>query len=121
MTLRPVCLVNLGNNERLSLPDWQTRHAGKAVHAVAGIGNPSRFFTSLREYGFDIMPHAFADHHAFIAADFAFAGEDSVVMTAKDAVKCAHFARPQWWMLEVEPVLPAGFYTTLQRLLADKH
>lgn len=121
MTLRPVCLVNLGSNERLSLPEWQTRHAGKTVHAVAGIGNPSRFFTSLREHGFDIMPHAFADHHAFVAADFAFAGDDAVVMTAKDAVKCGQFARPQWWMLEVEPVLPAGFYTTLQRLLAGQH
>ena len=121
MALRPTQLVNLLSSERLSLHDWQGCHAGRTVHAVAGIGNPARFFTSLRETGFDIIPHAFADHHPYVPADLAFAGDDTVVMTAKDAVKCGRFARQDWWMLEVEPVLPAEFFSTLQSLLADKH
>lgn len=121
MTLQPVLLSNLRSNERLTLADWQARYGGKPVHAVAGIGNPARFFTSLREYGFDIIQHTFADHHAYEPADLAFAGDDAVVMTAKDAVKCGRFARHHWWTLDVEPVLPAEFYTTLQRLLADQH
>ena len=42
---------------------------GVRVHAVAGIANPQRFFDLLSSYGLDVMPHAFADHHAFTARD----------------------------------------------------
>ncbi|MCU0897118.1 MAG: tetraacyldisaccharide 4'-kinase [Burkholderiales bacterium] len=63
--------------------------AGKRVHAVAGIGNPARFFATLAQMGIAAEPHAFPDHHEFTAADLAFADADLVVMTEKDAVKCA--------------------------------
>ena len=36
--------------------------AGVAVHAVAGIGNPERFFNMLRAYGILVEGHALADH-----------------------------------------------------------
>ncbi len=45
------------------------------VHAVAGIGNPERFFDLLRSHGLDVMPHAFADHHAFTARDLDLPGK----------------------------------------------
>jgi len=64
---------------------------GVRVHAVAGIGNPERFFTLLRSFGLDIVPHAFADHHAFSARDLNFAGDWPILMTEKDAVRCAAF------------------------------
>jgi tetraacyldisaccharide 4'-kinase len=65
---------------------------GVRVHAVAGIGNPERFFDLLRAFGLDIMPHAFADHHAFTARDLALPGEWPILMTEKDAVRCSQFA-----------------------------
>ena len=37
---------------------------GTRLHAVAGIGNPARFFRALRAFGIDVIEHAFADHHA---------------------------------------------------------
>src|SRR5690606_28112684 len=66
--------------------------AGKRVHAVAGIGNPERFFAMLRSRGIAVVPHAFADHHRFIPEDFDFGSDLPVLMTEKDAVKCTGFA-----------------------------
>lgn len=79
--------------------------AGQAVHAVAGIGNPSRFFAQLREAGLAPIEHAFPDHHAFSAADLDFGDAAPVLMTEKDAVKCESFADNRHWYVPVE----AGF------------
>ena len=65
---------------------------GQRVHAVAGIGNPWRFFADLRARGLDIVEHPFPDHHPFTPADLAFGDAQPVLMTEKDAVKCRAFA-----------------------------
>lgn len=87
--------------------------AGRRVHAVAGIGNPERFFDGLRAHGIEVVPHAFADHHAFAAADLAFGDELPLLMTEKDAVKCLAFASPQFWCVPVRAELPAGFFDAI--------
>jgi tetraacyldisaccharide 4'-kinase len=74
---------------------------GAALHAVAGIGNPARFFAELRAQGLNILEHAFADHHAFTPADLAFADQLPVLMTEKDAVKCVAFADARLWYVPV--------------------
>jgi tetraacyldisaccharide 4'-kinase len=74
---------------------------GQRVHAVAGIGNPWRFFADLRGRGLDIIEHAFADHHPFTAADLAFGDAAPVLMTEKDAVKCRAFADARLWYVPV--------------------
>jgi len=73
---------------------------GLPVQAVAGIGNPQRFFEHLRGLGLEFTARAFPDHHEFTAADLAFAGE--TVMTEKDAIKCERFARETFWVLAVD-------------------
>jgi tetraacyldisaccharide 4'-kinase len=78
---------------------------GAAVHAVAGIGNPRRFFATLTSAGLDIIPHPFPDHHPFSPADIAFADGYAVLMTEKDAVKCRAFARPGLWYVPVSAQL----------------
>jgi tetraacyldisaccharide 4'-kinase len=75
--------------------------AGQEVHAIAGIGDPDRFFLHLVKLGMKPVPHPFPDHHPFTPGDLAFAGEAAVVMTEKDAVKLRHAARPNWWVLPV--------------------
>lgn len=87
--------------------------AGQRVHAVAAIGNPRRFFDSLREAGIDVIEHAFADHHRFVASDLEFSDDLPVLMTDKDAVKCTAFARPGWWRVPVYAELPETFYEAL--------
>lgn len=74
---------------------------GVRVHAVAGIGNPSRFFASLRARGIDVIEHPFPDHHAFTPHDLAFGDALPVLMTEKDAVKCRAFADPRLWYVPV--------------------
>jgi len=99
--------MRLEGNEFCNLVDATRRaspadFAGLRLHAVAGIGEPGRFFEHLRALGLAFLPHAFADHHAFRAQDLEFAGADAVLMTQKDAIKCAGFARENWWALPVE-------------------
>lgn len=92
---------NLLDPERRAGPE---RFRGLRVHAVAGIGNPERFFRTLRELGIEFTPHPFPDHYRFRAADLAFAGAEAILMTEKDAVKCERFAGPAFWSLPVEAV-----------------
>lgn len=87
--------------------------AGQRVHAVAGIGDPERFFSMLRNAGIAVVPHAFPDHHSYVQADFDFGSRLPVLMTEKDAVKCAAFADAQAFMLPVDAVLPEAFWVSL--------
>jgi tetraacyldisaccharide 4'-kinase len=72
------------------------------VHAVAGIGNPARFFRELRDQELNLIEHAFPDHHPLRASDLAFGDDLPVLMTEKDAVKCREFADARLWYVPVE-------------------
>lgn len=98
MELRGQVLQSLREPQRCVLPE---AFAGKRVHAVAGIGNPQRFFDLLAVLRLDVVAHPFPDHHHFTAADLAFDDCDALLMTEKDAVKCAPFAPPETWVLPV--------------------
>jgi tetraacyldisaccharide 4'-kinase len=98
MTLMPGNVVPMdGRGTALTLEDFR----GRRVHAVAGIGNPARFFAELRARGLDVVEHAFADHHPFTAADLEFGDDAPVLMTEKDAVKCRAFAHARLWYVPV--------------------
>jgi tetraacyldisaccharide 4'-kinase len=75
--------------------------AGTGVHAIAGIGNPHRFFALLRSLGIDAIAHPYPDHHRFVAADLALPDARAVLMTEKDAIKCTTFADERCWYLPV--------------------
>jgi tetraacyldisaccharide 4'-kinase len=80
------------------------------MHAVAGIGEPNRFFLHLRKLGIQAMPHPFPDHHPFKPGDLDFgAAAEPVVMTEKDAVKLRHAAQAHWWVLPVTARLDPAF------------
>lgn len=87
--------------------------SGQRVHAVAGIGNPQRFFDTLRAQGIGVVPHAFDDHHRYTAADFAFGSELPVLMTEKDAVKCTALAKDWYFSVPVAARLPEAFWVAL--------
>ena len=57
--------------------------------AAAGIGAPEKFFEMLRATGleFDAMP--LADHYDYAVDPFAECSADRILITEKDAVKCA--------------------------------
>ncbi|WP_313203192.1 tetraacyldisaccharide 4'-kinase [Pseudomonas sp.] len=117
-SLQPSALVNLRSGERRELDHFP---AGQRLHAVAGIGNPQRFFNTLLGLNWQPVPHPFADHAQFSAESLAFSPPLPLVMTEKDAVKCRAFAADDWWYLAVEaqptPAFGAWFDSQLQRLL----
>jgi len=106
MHLMPGDLVRLQDGEALDAASFRERYG--AVHGVAGIGNPERFFRTLALLGLAVTPHAFADHHGFAADDLDFADGRPVIMTEKDAVKCRDFHDPRLWTLPVHASLPAA-------------
>jgi len=91
--------------------------SGKQVHAVAGIGNPQRFFQLLKDHGLQLMERAFPDHHQFAKKDITPDDELPVFMTEKDAVKCEHFAQPRHWYLPIEVDVDDAFSNRLTELL----
>jgi tetraacyldisaccharide 4'-kinase len=101
-------------------PELRARAAdfgGKKLHAVAGIGNPQRFFAHLSRLGLVFEEHAFPDHWVFRPQDLDYGDADALLMTEKDAVKCAGFADERYWALAVEAILPPAFgQIVLQKL-----
>lgn len=93
--------------------------AGQKVHAVAGIGDPKRFFLHLAGLGLKVVPHPFPDHHAFTPGELAFGDTLPVVMTEKDAVKLRHAPQPNWWVLPVSAKPDAAFGEWLARRLDE--
>ncbi|MEQ7919116.1 tetraacyldisaccharide 4'-kinase [Xanthomonas sp. WHRI 1810A] len=104
--LQPSALVNLLTGERRPVQHFPP---GQAVHAVAGIGNPQRFFNTLEGLHWRPVPHPFADHAVYSAEALAFEPSLPLIMTEKDAVKCRAFAGADWWYLAVEAVPSAAF------------
>lgn len=84
-------------------------------HAVAGIGHPQRYFRHLQALGIAFAPHAFPDHHPYSATDLAFADCDAILLTEKDAVKCAAFADARYWVLRVEAQIDPALLDHLLR------
>ncbi len=82
---------------------------GQIVHAVAGIGNPTRFFQSLRQMGMTVAEHVFPDHYYFTPQDINFGNDAIVIMTEKDAIKCKTFADQRHWCLPVRAKIDSKF------------
>lgn len=90
---------------------------GRTLHAVAGIGEPQRFFDHLQALGLEFEPHAFPDHHAYLRGELDF-GEGVILSTEKDAVKLRAVLAPdvEAWVLPVTAVLSPG----LDQLIVEK-
>ncbi len=112
MRLEPTSWVNLATGERLPVNKLPNAAGGK-LHAIAGIGNPQRFFNTVRALGYDPLCHPFPDHYRFTAGDLRFAEGFTLVMTQKDAVKCEQFADSHCWYLAIEAQLDADFTTQI--------
>jgi len=111
MQLQAQALQSIDTNAVVAIDNWPY---GKRVHAVAGIGHPERFFTSLRQLGFDPVEHAFADHYNFSHDDFQFSEPLPIIMTAKDAVKLGNMQPPEnSWVLPVEAAIEQSFFDSI--------
>jgi len=109
--------INLVSGEERTLGEFNNQ----AINAIAGIGNPDRFFNFLRAGGLRISTRAYPDHHLFKPEEIDFPDEEAVFMTEKDAVKCQRFARDNWWYVPVDVELPAEFGVHLRSLIEERH
>jgi len=108
--------VNLVSGEQRPLSAF----VGIASHALAGIGNPQRFFNKLAAAGISCKNHPFPDHYRYQAQDINFGDQQPVLMTEKDAVKCRAFATVQHWSVPVVAEPEAAFAEKLLNLLKRK-
>jgi tetraacyldisaccharide 4'-kinase len=101
--------ASLTSNHEVSATDFAFSARGQQVVAVAGIGNPQRFFDHLAALNVQARTLAFPDHYHYQPQDLKLRGAELIVMTEKDAVKCAAFADNRMWFMRVEAILPPEF------------
>ena len=124
MHLHPCVVCSLDDASQYPVEEFQHHHAGTPIHAVAGIGNPKRFFNMLETLGIKATHHGFSDHHDFSSKDFdSIPVGSAIIMTEKDAVKCRSLALENAWYIPVETRLPDEFESLfkdqLKRLVKD--
>ncbi len=110
MLLKASVVRSLDNATEYSVDGFRQNHTGTRIQAVAGIGNPQRFFRMLETLGIKAEPHGFSDHHSFTAKDFeALEAGSTIIMTEKDAVKCRSLGLKNAWYMPVETLLTDDF------------
>lgn len=117
MLFVPGLLYSLSGEETWRLSQF----AGCRVNALAGIGNPERFFKTLEQGGLQLKKHVFPDHHVYSASDFSSLEPGwPTIMTEKDAVKCRGLELDNAWYLSVEASLSSAWeQSLLARLVAS--
>lgn len=104
--------VHLKTGKEIAIKDF----AERKVTALAGIGNPERFFSDLENICNVENKKAFPDHYCFELEDFNAFQEKTIVMTEKDASKCYSFSGDDWYYLKVE----MNFDETFQDKILDR-
>ena len=114
MNITPSKFVHLKSGKSYSVKDWPMHNQ---VHAVAGLGNPGRFFDLLDKLGFDIIRHPYPDHHKFLSSDIFYLDHLPIVMTEKDASKCKDFDNNKIWYLTIDADVNNKFIDDLDEKL----
>ena len=99
MNISPSKFVHLKSGKSYTVENWPMHNQ---VHAVAGLGNPGRFFDLLDKLGFDLIRHPYPDHHNFSSSDIFYLDHLPIVMTEKDASKCKDFDNNKIWYLTID-------------------
>jgi tetraacyldisaccharide 4'-kinase len=102
MQLKQGDAINLANT---AIKKPLAEFTSSPIHAIAGIGNPKRFFDDISRYHLSIIKHEFIDHHSYTANDLEFDDDYPILMTEKDAVKCQSFASDNMWYIPIEAVI----------------
>ena len=117
MTLSPAKFVHLNSGKEYSVDKWPMHNQ---VHAIAGVGNPNRFFDLLLRLGFEFDKNAFPDHHKYNKRDLYYLDHLPILMTEKDAAKCKHFKNSKIWYLSIESKIESQFIDRLEEKLNDR-
>jgi tetraacyldisaccharide 4'-kinase len=102
--LQATALSRLDGSDIRRLEDCR----GKTVHAIAGIGNPERFFRSLESFGIEVIRHPLDDHAVITQAQLQYDDKLDLVMTEKDAVKCRSLETSHCWYVRADVAMDAA-------------
>ena len=94
---------------------------GKKIYAVAGVGNPQRFFRQLQALGLNVIARPFPDHYPYHQEDLHAPDAEAIIMTEKDAVKCETFADEKYWALAVDAQVPHELGMLILKKLRIRH
>ena len=117
MTLSPAKFIHLNSGNEYSVDKWPMHNQ---VHAIAGVGNPNRFFDLLLRLGFEFDKNPFPDHHKYNKRDLYYLDHLPILMTEKDAAKCKHFKNSKIWYLSIESKIESQFIDRLEEKLNDR-
>ena len=117
MSMQADGFYRVDDDEFLSVDEFLERY--QTVHAVCGIGNPTRFFATLHSLGLTAIQHVYRDHHAYTGAEVNFDDGLAAVCTEKDGAKLKHLERrlDNVWYLRVSVALPEEATRRLTELL----
>jgi len=106
----------IDESEKVPLSSFQS----EPCHALAGLGNPSRFFKHLKKFGLTFQSHIFPDHFSYAKKDICFEDNKIVLMTEKDAVKCTTIANEQHWYVPIKAQLDEKFGLALLSIIKER-
>ena len=121
MLLGRESLHRLLDGKTLTIEEGINNFANRKIYAIAGTGNPERFFTHLGRLGLNPTDsRAFPDHHPFTPTDFADLDASIILMTEKDAVKCKSFDDERMWFMRVDAILPEAFGEFVVKRMSER-
>lgn len=106
-----------GHEAPVPASEFAARLGSGDVVAIAATGAPQRFFDTLRTLGVQARETVLPDHAPIDAERLHAIDASWIVMTEKDAVKCAAWADGRCWYLEVNAILAPGFADWLTETL----
>lgn len=117
MQIKASIAINLITQKSKLISEFSTF----SCHAIAGIGNPKRFFDLLAQQNLILECKSFPDHHKFTSEDINFADDKLIFMTEKDAVKCLDFATDKHWYIPITAQPETKFVEHLTKTLKEKN
>jgi tetraacyldisaccharide 4'-kinase len=111
----PYQLVDPSNTQSFS--SIADTYLPNKITAVAAIGHPQRFFDDLLKHGIAGKSIGLPDHSPFSPEFFSKMNAECILITEKDAVKCALINDERIWVVPMTLAIPNAFAEWLQSIL----
>ncbi len=108
--------LNYPSNAK-SLEELADAYPPTKMTAVAGIGNPQRFFDDLLSHGIAANSITLPDHSTFTAEFFSSINAECIFITEKDAVKCSTITDKHIWVVPMHLAIPDTLSEWLESIL----
>jgi tetraacyldisaccharide 4'-kinase len=111
----PYQLINPSNTQ--SLESIASTYLPNKITAIAALGNPQGFFDDLLKHGIASKCIPLPDHATFTAAFFSSMNASCILITEKDAVKCAGISDERIWVVPMSLRISDSLAEWLQSIL----